>query len=294
MAGAVVNIGRVRGEFERATKALVTAHSGSRHPRDLGFWHIDEARRGIAAACALVNGMAKEGRLQKGVPDERWHAAIKADPLRPLPKDKLWVFMPDEGTVQLRGGHARIKRGDQYLNFCEPEVFASLGNGYKVAVKFDAADAAAGAWIFNAEDPQATRNTERRALGAYICWAPLALDCPQFDASHGYDSTPRKKYTGAVRSAYQSLGLFGRGKHASEARDGAGTVTRVESTPRMHAPVVPVEQPIARISSVTTAPAQAAQNRCKAPAQPLQVEDFTLATTPRSAAQVPAPFVEDW
>lgn len=226
----VVDLGRRRGEFERGTKALIAAHAGRKHPRDLGFWHIDEVRTRLERACAFDNAAEqKEGRIAQGVADLVWEDAIRRKPLRTLPKDKLWIFLPHESECTLRGAHVRGQLGHVVHHFCNPTLAAKLGANYPVRIRYDAAEPSLGAWIFNNAPADARCNVEGLPLGAPLGWAEYAPDAPQFDLQRGFNGQNRKRYNGAVRSMFAAIGLHGRrAAVADESRDGRGLVQRVE------------------------------------------------------------------
>ncbi|BET67182.1 hypothetical protein ASA1KI_21000 [Opitutales bacterium ASA1] len=226
----VVDLGRKRGEFERGTKALLAAHAGRKHPRELGFWHIDTARERLTAACAWINSAEhKEGRIAQGVADGVWENSIRRAPLRALPKDKLWIFLPHESECALRGAHVRGQIGGVVHHFCAPALAAELGAAYPVRIRFDATEPSLGAWIFNNAPADARCNVAGRRLGEFIGWAEFAPDAPQFDMQHGFDGRNRKRYDAHVRAMFAAIGLHGRkAPIAAEQRDGAGGVNRIE------------------------------------------------------------------
>lgn len=226
----VVDLGRRRGEFERGTKALMAAHAGRKHPRELGFWHISELQQRLERACAFDNcAEHKEGRIAQGVADLVWDEAIRRAPLRSLPKDKLWIFLPHESTCALRGAHVRGQLGGIVHHFCNPDLAAKLGANYPLRIRFDVAEPSLGAWIFNNAAPGERCNVDGLPLGAPLGWADYAPDAPQFDLQHGFDGKARKRFNAAVRSMFAAIGLHGRrAAVADESRDGRGGVRRVE------------------------------------------------------------------
>jgi hypothetical protein len=233
--GLTLNIGRHAGEIEDAKKALVSAKGGHRDPRRAGFWGIDECAEGYTRAVSFANAKAKDGRLLKGVPDDKWAAALAADPLRPLEPEHLHVFLPETRDLTLRGGSVLATLGGKVLAWREPELFAYLGDGYALTVKFDPAEPALGCALFNRET--GTRNRDGWALGLYLGQADYEPEAPQIIAARGFliadeveSLARRKRYTSAIRAEYR--GIVGRDRpvvRASENRNGRGEIVRVES-----------------------------------------------------------------
>lgn len=245
MSQTFVNLGRRRGEFERATKKLMQAHNGVRHPKDLGFIAQADLADRMCSAMVLCNGIAKEGRLQRGVPDERWIQSTLANPLRALAPEHLWLFLPERRELQIRQGHVLPELHGEVLPFCHPELFAQLGNGYRVIVHFDPTEPSLGAAILNGEAPEASRNVEAWPVGQVLGIADQVPFAPQFAPHASFSPTAefRKRYHAWNAAAYRGTGLYGRraGK-TDEARDGAGNVARIESGPnvgRAAAPAAP-------------------------------------------------------
>lgn len=230
MSQTFVNIGRHRGEFERAAKRLVQAHAGVKHPRDLGFIAQPDLADRMAAAMVKCNGMVKEGRLQKGVPDDRWGRAVALNPLRKLDPAQLWIFLPERRELQIRGGHVIPEIGGQPFPFCHPELFAALGNGYRLLVHFDPGEPALGAAVLNNEAPESSRNSEAWRIGEVLGLADFMGFAPQFAAHASFTPTveARKRYHRFVAAAYRGTGLYGtRAGKADSMRDGHGRMAEV-------------------------------------------------------------------
>lgn len=322
-----VRIGKTRGEYEQATDDMLAVNEGRKTPQQCGFIAFADLLAVFERAFTQLNTrpvfFQELGR--KVAPDDAWSQDMAARAGGRLPAcaaELLWHFLPvkrEVGASIAQAGHVKVSVEGYPLPYffriggpglvysgkgVGPEGIERdmpfLERGHRLIVAFDPQRAAEGAVIFNAE--RGPRNTQGWRPFEKLLLAPLASEAPQYSLQKGGargsdDQVAKQKRDNQVRAGFASIGLYGQGgRRIRQDHDGRGNIARVESgaAARTTAPVVPVEQPIARISSVTTAPAQAAQNRCKAPAQPLQVEDFTLATHPRAAAPVPAPFVEDW
>jgi hypothetical protein len=228
-----INLGRKRGEFEQAAKILRSAQNGHRDPVAAGFLTIERAAELCARAAAFFNGQRKEGRLLNGVPDEKWARATAAEPLRPLDSEHLHVFLPETTELSIRGGHVFPRYNGRTLAFCEPELFAHLGQGYRVAVRFDPTEPSLGAAILNLET--GSRNQWGFAAGQLLGVADHVPDAPQITACNGFvtddeerDMERRKKHRETVRAEYRAIGIFGRRASASSEIRGAGGVARVE------------------------------------------------------------------
>lgn len=231
MSHTFVNIGRHRGEFERAAKKLVQAHAGVKHPRDLGFIAQADLADRMAAAMVKINGMPKEGRLQRGVPDDRWARAVAGNPLRRLAPEQLWIFLPERRELQITGGHVVPRVDGESIPFGNPELFAALGQGYRLIVHFDPAEPTLGAAILNNESPNSTRNIEGWRVGEVLGLADFVSFAPQYKGHASF--TPsieyRKRYHNFVSASYRATGLYGhRAGKADSMRDGTGRVAEVE------------------------------------------------------------------
>jgi len=238
MISSAINIGRRRGEFERATKIMRAVKAGSRDPFKAGIPEMSELATLATRVTAYYNGQVKEGRLLRGVPDERWINDINAAPLKPLDPELSWVFLPETRAVTIRHGHVYIRHEGKLLAWCEPELFAFIGTGYHVAVRFDPTEPVLGAAIFNAES--GSRNRESWKNGEFLGLADYTPEAPQITACSGFQEEESdshgKRFNSAVRSDHRSIGNFGLpAPAASEARNGRGAIIRVERAPEISA-----------------------------------------------------------
>ena len=246
-AAAIVegpNVGRWRGERARDSKQVQRVRDGIVHPRTIGMLHVDQHSEQARAAMVWCNGQAKEGRIQRGVPDEVWVQSIKRDSLRPLQPDTLYLLLPEQRALKVRAGHVWPKVAGVDLQFSAPALFAELGTDYPVMVCFDPTEPTLGAWIFNAAT--GSMNRDSYAKGQYLGHAEHCPLAPQF-APAGYvdeNIERRRKYHRAFRTKYVSTGIFGhRTATRSELRDGKGNVARIE---RGAAPTVSPAEPAGR------------------------------------------------
>lgn len=221
------DIGRTRGENESATKHLLNAKAGRIHPAARQFAHIDEADAAVTWAESKLNNQHKDGRLQRGIPDERWVASCVRSPMTQLTRDELSVFLPERRELQIRGGHVTPEVDKRPFPFIAPEIFAELGNGYRLLVAFDPSDPSQGAALWNAENGQCNRRGWR--VGQFLGWAQFDAPAPQFGGSSTSDT--RKRYLNWHRTSFTAIKNFGGpDRHESAARDGHGNQVTVERT----------------------------------------------------------------
>jgi len=218
------DIGRHRTDMERESAAMMRCKSGAQHPKDAGFPHISELAEVYQGAFGFLNATAKEGRLQQGVPDERWEAAVGAAPLAALRPEHAGVFMPEKFTTEIRGGHVQRTVAGRVYRFALPELTARVGNGYRLQVAFDPGEPWRGAEVYNLE--VGTRNVLELRLGAWMATAEWAEAAPQFGAvEHSATVEQRKRYSRAFRAVYAASGVGGRrGRTAQETRTDRGVL----------------------------------------------------------------------
>jgi hypothetical protein len=236
-----VQVGRRRGEFEKATKDWLACRAGKKHPRECGFLHADELVRRIANAIQFLNTEPREGEVYRGIPDELWKEHVNDNkPLRTLDPAQSWIFHPVKREVAIRDGMVRCKfaENDCSYFFTNPEIFAELGRGYRVICCFDPA-APESAVIFDNESG-ARRKTDGTlragvAAGSQICVAELVERVPQYSALDGFDDRigyeRRRRFTAQCRKAYRAIALPGsRGASANVVRNAAGDESRIETS----------------------------------------------------------------
>ncbi len=224
-------VGSEKNPCERGMKQFMRARSGVVHPTRVNMLHIDRASEENAREMNECNTLRKEGEIQNGVPDEVWDRSLVAKPLRPMPMDKLPVFLPTRREATIRGGHVRPKVNGSMVGFINAPEFAWLGEGYHVRVHFDASEPTLGAWVYNQET--STLNARNYKVGEFICYAEFAELAPAV-APAGYvdDNIRRRKaYNAAsVRIAFAPPARAGQKiVTVREARDGQGGVVRVEA-----------------------------------------------------------------
>lgn len=221
--------GKCRGEFSDDAKVIQQVRSGRVHPRAAGLLHMRDMAQVVRETMVFCNGRKNNGRIQKGVPDERWYQAVSRQPLRELPSEKMFLAYPEKRPVQIRAGTVTCTRDGQQVVFSNPELFAQLGSGFSVLACFDFGNPSLGADVFNNE--AGVKNCHRYKLGEYLGHAEFMDWSPQFSACDGYSDeniARRKRYNRSFRAEYVSTGLFGKNAaHVSEHRDGRGGVARI-------------------------------------------------------------------
>jgi hypothetical protein len=112
-------------------------------------------------------------------PNDCWDADTAASPLAQLTQTDLAAFLPVSATRRIQGGAVFPQFDRQVFAFRAPELFAELGDGYQLTVRFDPCEPSLGAAIYNAE----TRSSNHRAYqeGQLIGWAPFEEFAPQLD-----------------------------------------------------------------------------------------------------------------
>jgi hypothetical protein len=242
MIASGLNIGRRRGEFEQATAAMRSVNAGSRDPESAGLCEMSRLADLYARVAATFASQCKEGRLAHGVPDEKWLQHNPRDASHPsgftgraLDPEKLHVFFTETVDVTIRGGHVSTKREGETRCWCEPDLFAHLGSGYRVTIRFDELEPQLGAAIFNRE--VGSRNRDGFALGQFLGIAEYSPDAPQITSGIGMFSpdeeaamSHKKRHDQRVRSEYRAIGVFGRkGRSTFEQRSSRSGVLKVNA-----------------------------------------------------------------
>lgn len=243
LAHASTHIGRVRSEFEEATKLMLKAHNGDTAAA-AHFWDIEQAADGLAHAMSLFNNRPKKRRAfgkSPVVPADLFAAATK----RELPASEAWRFCPVKRTATVRGGMVEVVV-DHYPF---PFRFAVNGavdglhltQGHRVLIAFHPGRPEEGCHVFNAEGAN-DRNREGWRFGEPLLLAPLAADAPQFDLSPAEKTNQRRKRAAAaVRMEFRALTKAGTPIiRRAESRDGEGNRTETGSAVSPVNPVNPV------------------------------------------------------
>jgi len=140
-----LNLGRHAGEFERVAVAMRRARAESHTPEQLGLAPLDTLADRISAAMAWLNGKSKTGPSA----DQKWFTGTAA---RPLPRPTLLdtaFMMPDQRTLTVNGLRVTTTVAGQPIDFRAPALFATLGDGAKVTIRFDSLQPHLSAAVFN-------------------------------------------------------------------------------------------------------------------------------------------------
>jgi hypothetical protein len=218
-------IGRSRGEMERANKLWTECREGRRDPRE-HFLSFNELSDQIEKKLHYVNHEPVEGLVYHGVPADMYARGIaeRGEELRPLAPEHGYLFSRDRRETTCNKGHAMVRytrpdgtRGGWW--FYHPDLFRWQGE--QVAVYFDKECAQAGATVVP------LRPGIKNA-------APLHCEfidgCPQFTlgleelAPEMADALGRKKaFMDAVRSEYRAIFPDGRKRaRVATVQDGTG------------------------------------------------------------------------
>lgn len=218
-----LSIGRKRGEFEAATKALTRAQSTGEV--DERFLALAAAGDRTAAVCEWFNSRPKV-RRQFGrtpvVPNDLLRGVKGPQPLA----SELWRLCPIKRLATVRGGHVEIMVDHYPQSFrftVNGQSDLHFDHGYSVLVAFHPGRPEEGCHIFNAE--LGPRNRYEAGKGELLLVAPYAADGPQIDLSGRGDFEPRRKAAAAVRRSFRAIAQAVRTAHS---QDSNGSVQRAE------------------------------------------------------------------
>lgn len=260
-----VNIGRHAGEFEHGAKALRRARSGSHHPRELGFAPMGALADRISEAMAWINARPVKG--EEASRDEQWVKTRHGIPSSPLTRLDLAAFLPTRRERMIAGGAVSPEVDGQRFDF-RSELFAELGDGYRVFISFDVCEPTLGAAIYNREAAGNPRNFRGWTEGQFIGWAEFEPMSPQLRVEaelvvgmvpvgmdqYGDDPKAGMKMRRIQErwhaTQYRALPRPGQPTvKAATVRDGQGNVATAEagttSTPATHADPKPRRTPVA-------------------------------------------------
>lgn len=234
------NVGRYPGEFEAVEKRNRQARNG-RSPAELGFAPIDLLADRIWRAMDFVNRRPHTA----GTAYEQWDRGVAARALPRLTEIDLAAFLPEMRPRRVAGGRVTCIVEGRPHDF-RADIFAKLGAGYRVFVKFDPAEPVLGAAIYNRETSSANHLGLRP--GEFITFARWEMPGPQLEAERA-DGLPlvaaRELYCGLgplqddgyarrraqekfVRAAFRALPRPGQpAVGIAEIRDGRGSFARV-------------------------------------------------------------------
>lgn len=241
------DIGRTRGEFERATKDYLKIQSQARlvsnggNPDKIvdaaskGFLSQDQARELHWQAMQDLNARGRM-RSATGLVEVPNDLLACSPSMKPLPEGERWRFLPVKRKVSVRKGFIQLS----VTPYPQPFRFQINGvpgadylpNGYTLLVAFDPTMPALGAYVCNGEVGAA--NQFGYGLAEYIMTAPYAEDVAQFDLrSGGWEDSDKRRANAAARTSFAGINPMGRRGLAVTAQhrsDGTAVIARTGAT----------------------------------------------------------------
>lgn len=241
-AHASLSLGRTRGEFEAATRALVSAQ-GTGRP-DPSFWSAEQSAATMARVAEIFNQRPKIRRAFGR------DAIAPCDLLRDhrgitLPTSERWRFLPIKRLATVRGGHVELAV-DHYPQTFRFRVNGNsdtyFDNGFRVLVAFHPSRPHEGCHIFNAT--LGSRNRDNLSPGEYLLTAPLSEEKPQFDLSGSGAFAPRRTAAAAVQRRFRAIAAAVKIDHAQDSRGKSVTLSIGQTKP-----AAPKPRPAAKVES---------------------------------------------
>lgn len=250
-----IDIGRKRGEFEKAAKRLRQSRNVKTDAKALGFLSQEKSSMLHAEAAKVLNSrQMKRAHLNERVAPEDLIARHGWN-TRELHEDDAWYFMPCKKLRIVSGGHVEVKPDGGWapLAFTVNGIIDGLHleNGHKVLIACDPLRPELGARICNAD--QSSKNREHFGMGEVLFEAaPCHGLAPQFNAAKTLSPhlIARKKASAAARTTYRAIISTAQGK-ASKAESTAmngkgqaitsGDIERGE--PAADSPTIPPQGP---------------------------------------------------
>ncbi len=211
MATIPGQIGRKRGEFERATKVWTACKAGYQDPRK-HFLGYEECCDKIEESLAYVNAEPVEGYVYSGIPAQLWSDGIEAEPLQKLAEEKGYLFARDRREITAAKCHVLVRhtRDDKSRGawwFHHPDLYRFEGE--RIAVYFDRYAVESGATLVCLTG---------RKSGTVIGHGDLISGCPQFALTNGFSEAGdglrrRRQMMDAVigeARTYSAAGRIGR------------------------------------------------------------------------------------
>ncbi len=226
MAHAVpgADIGRVRGEFEEATRHLLRAGRGkgaslARFPDMGGITEI------FCAACDQFNREAKQREAfgRRAVVPAELFAERPAK--RELPAAERWRFLPVKrlATVRQGGLSMAVEHWGTQSYQVNGALDHHLAHGHRVLVALHPGRPELGCHVFNADMGSANRHSWPFGLPLGI--APSTANAPQIDLRRDVAKAGgKRKQRAAMRSEFAQIKAAG-----AEAEAGGGNLLRVRT-----------------------------------------------------------------
>jgi hypothetical protein len=242
LAHTGTDIGRVRGEFEEATKRLRQAQSTGADPLTLGFLTQEASSIAHHEAAAVINGqpMHRDHLNERVSPEDLvarlgWHTT-------PLLESEAWYFRPYKVQRTVRAGTVNVSPGNGW-----PKMYFMLNgiregvhfeSGHQVLIAYDPARPELGAWVCNGD--KSARNREGWKLGQVLLTAAPEMGlAPQFNASGVLSPhlPVRKKASAAAATTFRAIKAAAgtpqpSGSREAVAMNGRGGVASAGDLPR--------------------------------------------------------------
>lgn len=265
------DIGRVRGEFEEATRRLRMAKDSNVDPLTLGFLTQEASGALHEEAAAIVNSrpMHREHLDERIAPDDLvarhgWHTT-------PLSEAEAWYFLPYKALRTVRAGTVNVSPGNgwskQYFKLNGVRDDVHFENGHQVLIAYDPARPELGAYVCNGD--RSARNREGWKLGqVLIPSAPEMGLAPQHNASTALSPhlIVRKRASAAAATSFRAIrsaaGLpQSRGSREVVAMNGQGGIAKISDLPQAE-----TSAPAAEIGPVPDSVRHTAPTRAITPA----------------------------
>jgi hypothetical protein len=231
------DIGRVRGEFERATNLSLGVRAGRVDPTAAGFLSQDASRTAHWLAMQAMNGRLRErsAAIFGGaalVPNDLLMENAGTRQARPLPQEEAWRFLPVKRLATVRQGFVEVSvthyQGASFRFEVNGISDLYVANGHRVLIAFDPAAPALGCHIANAV-PGAR---EGWAVGEKLITARHARDVAQFvlaTRKPGEERSSKGIASATARTAFAGINPHKQGMTHTQSHDGSGEVKMVRT-----------------------------------------------------------------
>lgn len=297
--GQTLSIGRHRGEFEAATRAMLRT---DRDASDLAkFWTIEQSADAVLQAMRLFDSRPKQRQTfgnKTFTPAELWASHVK----RPCPQNERWRFLPVKVPATISKGVVEIKVRHYPLSFrfrvhgASRMAGAHFVDGHQVMVAFDPSEAWAGCLLFNRD--RSARNRDGWGFLERLGMADHMADAPQEDLSGAGYAPGQTRAAAQVRQEFRAIiaGTEFDGRRRSHAQDSFGNAFAAANAPRavVHAEPV-VERGVASEGRLTKPEAEVLGSRFSVLGSERAAP--SALRSPLSASRLPAsaaPFVEEF
>lgn len=226
------DIGRFRGEFERATNLSLGVRAGRVDPTAAGFLAQDAAREAHWLAMQTMNGRQRErsAAIFDGAaiaPNDLLMEGADTREARPLPEAEAWRFLPVKRLATVRKGFVEVQvthyQGASFRFEVNGISSLYVENGHRVLIAFDPAMPAMGCHVANAV-PNCRQGWE---VGEKIILARHAEDVAQFSLrtrKPGEERSAKGVASATARTAFAGINPHSQGMTHTQAHNGGGDV----------------------------------------------------------------------